>query len=432
MKRLFAIFLLSFVLLSPTALFAVDVDDGCLNDTATCECLSLEEDAYEATTVRSVPECQTFCATQAVSKPSLSAYEVTCTSPDGDFGAIANGSVSTDSGPEKTPSKALQSPTLAIEIPGLVFSDPYETDGSTGSNFIGEYISAIYKWLLGVAAIIATIMLMVAGLQWAVARGNQSVIDQAKERIGKAIMGIVLLFGAYTIAFFIDPALTAFESLEIAKVDPILQKSIQGEEGQSGGGNAAGCEEAVTLARANGTCDMSQKILSVIDASGASSYSCNYHLRDADYDYTKINSLDYPGTFGNPIYAPFSGNITYTKGVGGKCGNSASITGSGGSATLCHLKDFTGADGSLIPQNKRVERGDVIGHIGGTCCSGEQPPTSDEWSKIVCTTSGNPCSNPSINNIDCSCQPWKQSGHTTGAHVHLTLYSGGDLLACHE
>lgn len=84
---------------------------------------------------------------------------------------------------------------------------------------IGEYIVAMYDLLLPLCALIAVVLLMVAGLQWVTAAGSQERISKAKDRITKAITGLVLVMGAYSIVYLVDPRLTSFDDLRV----PVLK-----------------------------------------------------------------------------------------------------------------------------------------------------------------------------------------------------------------
>lgn len=87
---------------------------------------------------------------------------------------------------------------------------------------LGEYIAAIYDLLLPVGALIAVVLVMIAGLQYLLAGGNQTAIQQARSRIGKAVTGLVLVLFAYTIVYTIDPRLTSFDALRI----PVLKGAV--------------------------------------------------------------------------------------------------------------------------------------------------------------------------------------------------------------
>lgn len=124
-------------------------------------------------------------------------------------------------------------PDLSVDIPGLDPSKDFVVsmeDDNTSTNFIGLYITKLYSWLIGAGALIAVTMMMIGGLQYALARGKAQLIDKAKKRIGNAITGLVLLLAAYNIAFLINPDLVVFSSLSIPYVKGLEYFPPEGED----------------------------------------------------------------------------------------------------------------------------------------------------------------------------------------------------------
>ncbi|MFH1631924.1 MAG: pilin [bacterium] len=87
---------------------------------------------------------------------------------------------------------------------------------------IGAYIEAVYLFLIPAAGLVAIIMLMIGGLQWMLARGNPAQLGKAKERMGKAVIGLILILSAYSIAALVDPNLVSFQALSPPKVRRIV------------------------------------------------------------------------------------------------------------------------------------------------------------------------------------------------------------------
>src|SRR3989338_9237980 len=317
-------------------------------------------------------------------------------------------------------------PTLSIEIPTVSFSQVVEKGNSLEINFIGEYFAGIYQYVLGIAITIATVMLMVGGLQYILSAGKGSAQD-AMKRISQAVIGLVLLFCTVLILVLVNPSLTSFKPLLLTQIEQIIHQETAGEEGASSGGTTSSCQQAKNEAKKEGECEMTEKIASPT----GSSYSCNYHFRDSSYDYEKITSLDYAASWNTAIKASFSGKVEYLKGTGSsRCGNKIRLTGSEGSITLCHAKDFLNTEGKAITSGTFVQKGDMIGHVGGRCCNGQKPPST--WSQAnKCTVEGTACTDPTKNE-NCDCQSYLQSGNTSGPHVHMTFNYGGNLLACLE
>lgn len=89
--------------------------------------------------------------------------------------------------------------------------------------WLSEYIAGIYKYSIGIVAILATIVLMISGVTWMTAAGNQTRVGEAKQWITGAITGLVLVFSSYTILYFVNPDLVALKPISlkrIAKVEP--------------------------------------------------------------------------------------------------------------------------------------------------------------------------------------------------------------------
>jgi len=75
---------------------------------------------------------------------------------------------------------------------------------------LAEYVAAWYQWLLYAGVIIAVVMIMIGGVQYMVSKGMGS-IDSAKKRIQGAVVGLILLFGAYMILATVNPQLVLLQ-----------------------------------------------------------------------------------------------------------------------------------------------------------------------------------------------------------------------------
>ncbi len=118
-------------------------------------------------------------------------------------------------------------PQPRIQIPGLSFDRSedlqrlIEEEGGVSYlriPFIGEYMAAIYRWSVVVITVIASIMIIVAGIQWLSSAGNQNAIQQAQKRILNAVIGIVLAVGSYTVLSLINSDLVEFDALRVEMV----------------------------------------------------------------------------------------------------------------------------------------------------------------------------------------------------------------------
>jgi hypothetical protein len=176
----------------------------------------------DITTTKSAEECEAACFGYYVDAPEDEAvvtHEFTCTD---------------DLFAPQPPTVINEPifPQLNVILPGLGYvikdGEPFWSEaevttvnGVQNSNLLGTYVKALYGYLLGAASLIAVTMLMIAGLQYATARGDSKQVEGAKKRIGNAIAGIILLLLAYNIAFLINPATTTFDSLGIQNIKGI-------------------------------------------------------------------------------------------------------------------------------------------------------------------------------------------------------------------
>jgi len=95
---------------------------------------------------------------------------------------------------------------------------------NTTTKALGEYIKNIYNYGVGIAAIVATVVLMIGGFQWIIAGGSGEKIGEAKAWISAALSGLVLVLSSYTLLNLINPNLVNFKIIDIAsilKIEPI-------------------------------------------------------------------------------------------------------------------------------------------------------------------------------------------------------------------
>ncbi len=108
---------------------------------------------------------------------------------------------------------------LNVDIPGLSFTDPYLDGNQVIIPYLGQYIQALYKFLLGVALIASAIMIVLGGYKYIIASTGAKV-ESGKQMIIDALMGMVIVLGAYVILSNVNPNLTQFGSLTVPFVKP--------------------------------------------------------------------------------------------------------------------------------------------------------------------------------------------------------------------
>lgn len=114
-------------------------------------------------------------------------------------------------------------PKLQIPIPDLSFSDVMPPEqGHLYVSWISEYIAAVYSYIVGIASIFATAMIMWGGMRWIFAAGDSSKIGRAKEIINNALIGLILALGSYILLYTINPKTVSFGALKLAFVQQEL------------------------------------------------------------------------------------------------------------------------------------------------------------------------------------------------------------------
>jgi cbb3-type cytochrome oxidase subunit 3 len=73
----------------------------------------------------------------------------------------------------------------------------------SGRVFLQSKVGSIISLVLSFIGILFFALIIYAGLMWMLAQGNQQKVDQAKDLIINAIIGLVIIFSAYAITSFI-------------------------------------------------------------------------------------------------------------------------------------------------------------------------------------------------------------------------------------
>lgn len=113
-------------------------------------------------------------------------------------------------------------PDLSIDIPGVTFTDAITKKNDVLQiDFLGRYLTGVYRYLLGISVTLAIVFIMVGGIQWLMATGSDGV-SKAKTRINNAVVGFVLLLSVYVILFTVNPNLTVFDPIEVRSIQAVF------------------------------------------------------------------------------------------------------------------------------------------------------------------------------------------------------------------
>lgn len=113
-------------------------------------------------------------------------------------------------------STPLDIPNLSIKIPGLVMRESTCDETECVTPWLADYIAGLYQYGISIIAIIAVITLMIGGVVWITAGGNDERIGDAKKWISGSLIGVLIACTSYLILNFVNPALTELSPLKIS------------------------------------------------------------------------------------------------------------------------------------------------------------------------------------------------------------------------
>ena len=117
--------------------------------------------------------------------------------------------------------------TPSESLPPLPGGQQFPTTGG-----FPQFVRWLVPFTISVAAILAVIMIIVAGLRWMAAAGNPSQIETAKNNITNAVFGLVLAFAAWLILNTINPALVN-PRLHLDLLTPTQRAARESEEART-------------------------------------------------------------------------------------------------------------------------------------------------------------------------------------------------------
>ncbi len=124
---------------------------------------------------------------------------------------------------------AQEAPRLEVPVPGIELTPLIRDDSSITVPWLAQYIAGAYTFLISIAGLLASVMMIVGGFQYVTSAGDKGKLGAAKTRIVNALIGLVLAFGSYAILYAINPGLVAFNGLKISfvKTDAMLDSLME-------------------------------------------------------------------------------------------------------------------------------------------------------------------------------------------------------------
>ncbi len=108
-------------------------------------------------------------------------------------------------------------PELGVPIPGLSISPAIQQNGMVSVPFLSQYIAGAYRYGIRIAIVAAMVMVVYGGFRYLVGAGLGDV-KRGKEMILDAVVGLIIVLGAYLILATVSPATLTLPTLELSIV----------------------------------------------------------------------------------------------------------------------------------------------------------------------------------------------------------------------
>ncbi len=118
-----------------------------------------------------------------------------------------------------------EAPQLGIEVPLMQLTNATSEKVGDITNidipWLAQYMAGIFRYSVGIAGMLAAVMMMIGGVQYLTAGGDASKVAKGKQRITDALLGLVIVVGSYLLMYSVNPDLVTFSSLKIIKLEPV-------------------------------------------------------------------------------------------------------------------------------------------------------------------------------------------------------------------
>ncbi|GEM_PF-4785624 len=126
--------------------------------------------------------------------------------------------------------------------------DPKIGGGCPSSNTIAGYIARLYQFGLIIVGLFAFAGIIFGGLKYVLSAGSLADQTDAREQITQALLGLVLLLGAYLILYTINPELTQLRNpnappVNLSELEPEGDTAV----GRQVSGDGTGSDDALCL-----------------------------------------------------------------------------------------------------------------------------------------------------------------------------------------
>ncbi|MEK7078414.1 MAG: pilin [Patescibacteria group bacterium] len=166
---------------------------------------------------------------------------------------------------------------LEVDFPAFGGIKPQDTFGPA------QWINYIFVFALGIVGLGLIYAFTRAGIEWMLAGENSSKVSAARERIKKAIIGLLILLGSYIVLNTINPDLVNFRNPDVSfyiQGDPYVALGLKGAGGSCNNYSvclSSVCDKSVCQKSARGgMCKVNFDCIEGTVCSGADSKKVGY------------------------------------------------------------------------------------------------------------------------------------------------------------
>lgn len=92
-------------------------------------------------------------------------------------------------------------------LPAVTAKTKISIGGEQEFEGLAQFVAFIYRYGMSLAAVLAILVIIFAGVQWTISGGSSEAISSAQHKIYGAVIGLVVLAVSYTILYTINPDL---------------------------------------------------------------------------------------------------------------------------------------------------------------------------------------------------------------------------------
>ena len=94
-------------------------------------------------------------------------------------------------------------------------------------SWLGDYISAVYKYGVGIAVVLAVVMIMAGGFIWLLSAGSPDKVGKAKEFITSALTGLFLALFSVMILATVNPRLVTLKPMLVPRMSEVVVDGVK-------------------------------------------------------------------------------------------------------------------------------------------------------------------------------------------------------------